>query len=95
MENLRTLTVEKVRRYHREYYTPDNTILILTGNVDSEEFFKALDEVEALILKRRDGGDQESQQKMDGEDESRRAGRPWINSSIPPMVMDTPGVYPP
>lgn len=92
MANLRTLTVEKVRRYHREYYTPDNTLLILTGNVDSEEFFKALDEVEALILKRRDGGDQEM---MDGEDENRRVGRPWINSSIPPMIMDTPGVYPP
>ncbi|EED88791.1 hypothetical protein THAPSDRAFT_264188, partial [Thalassiosira pseudonana CCMP1335] len=53
LSNLRTLTVDKVRRYHQEYYTSDNTILILTGNVDSDDFFKALDEVEALVLKRR------------------------------------------
>ena len=52
MANLRTLTVDKVRRYHEEYYTSDNTLLILTGNVQKEDFFKALDEVEALVLKR-------------------------------------------
>ena len=96
MSNLRTLTVEKVRRYHREYYTPDNTLLVLTGNVQGEEFFRALDEVEALILKRRE---EAAGQKQDDiisaeEKEGYRVGRPWIDSPIPPMALGT-GVYPP
>eukprot|EP00585_Thalassiosira_rotula_P009211 CAMPEP_0196156868 /NCGR_PEP_ID=MMETSP0910-20130528/43039_1 /TAXON_ID=49265 /ORGANISM="Thalassiosira rotula, Strain GSO102" /LENGTH=73 /DNA_ID=CAMNT_0041421421 /DNA_START=36 /DNA_END=254 /DNA_ORIENTATION=+ len=52
MANLRTLDVNTVRRFHEEYYTSDNVILILTGNVQSADFFRALDEVEALVLKR-------------------------------------------
>ena len=91
MENLRSLTVEKVRRYHREYYTPDNTVLVLTGNVEGEEFFRALDEVEALILKRNEEG---GQQQLQEEKEGCRVGRPWIDSPIPPMVVGE-GVYPP
>jgi len=95
MENLRTLTVDKVRRYHREYYTPDNTILVLTGNVEGEEFFKALDEVEALILKRREEGQQQNGGGVSAEEkEGYRVGRPWIDSPIPPMVVGK-GVYPP
>jgi Zn-dependent M16 (insulinase) family peptidase len=92
MENLRSLTVEKVRRYHREYYTPDNTVLVLTGNVEGEEFFRALDEVEALILKRNEEGG--GQQQLQEEKEGCRVGRPWIDSPIPPMVVGE-GVYPP
>ena len=90
MANLRTLTVDKVRRYHEEYYTPDNTILILTGNVQSEEFFQALDEVEALILKR------QPERKIE-ERPGARVGRPWVQSTVPPMVADASivGVYPP
>lgn len=90
MSNLRTLDVDKVRRYHEEYYTPDNTILILTGNVKAEDFFGALDEVEALILKR-----QPERKVVDRP--GARAGRPWINSSIPDMVVaeNAVGVYPP
>jgi len=98
MENLRNLTVDKVRRYHREYYTPDNTILVLTGNVEGEEFFKALDEVEALILKRREGqmqnGVVNNSAAKEKEKEGYRVGRPWIDSPIPPMVVGE-GVYPP
>lgn len=87
MANLRTLTVDKVRRYHEEYYTPDNTILILTGNVQSEDFFKALDEVEALIIKR------QPSMKVDDRPGS-RVGRPWVKSTIPPMAEQV-GVFPP
>lgn len=91
MANLRTLTADKVRRYHEEYYTPDNTILILTGNVQSEDFFKALDEIEALVLKR------QPERKVEDRPGC-RVGRPWIQSNIPPMVADIEkivGVYPP
>ena len=97
MSNLRTLTVDKVRRYHEEYYTPDNTILILTGNVKEEDFFNALDEVEALILQRRGesavngGGDGSSSSSSS----SSRVGRPWVASPLPTMNENTPGVYPP
>ena len=31
MANLRTLTVDTVRRYHSEYYTADNCLLIFSG----------------------------------------------------------------
>jgi len=89
MANLRKLTVDKVRRYHEEYYTPDNTVLILTGNVESDDFFRALDEVEALILKR------QPEKKVENRPGS-RVGRPWIQSPIPPFVADgVVGVYPP
>lgn len=90
LANLRTLDIHKIRRYHREYYRSDNTLLLVTGNVDGEAFFTKLDEVEALVLKRRaegipDTGDVE------------RVGRPWINSHVPPMESNNVvvGVYPP
>ena len=91
MKNLRSLTVDKVRRYHEEYYTADNCILILTGNVESDDFFKALDEVEALVLKR-----QSSSSVKEGATSSRN-GRPWVNSPVPKMVFEENkvGVYPP
>lgn len=33
VENLRKLTNEAVKAYHREYYRPDNLCIILTGQV--------------------------------------------------------------
>ena len=100
MANLRSLTVDKVRRYHQEYYTPDNIILIVTGNVSNRDFFVALDEVEALILKRQ----LEKEMQLDcsvtcgigAGGSSSRIGRPWIHSIVPPMVSNGKvGVYPP
>ncbi|KAL3776496.1 hypothetical protein HJC23_013239 [Cyclotella cryptica] len=88
MANLRTLSIEKIRRYHREYYRSDNTLLLVTGNVESEEFFNKLDEVEALVLKRR------AETSCNDEDVS-RIGRPWINSFVPLMDPNRIGVYPP
>lgn len=89
MANLRTLDVNTVRRFHKEYYTSDNCILIMTGNVPSEDFFAALDEVEDLVLKRRCAAKEVR--------EGSRAGRPWVRSYVPPMVFQDGlvGVYPP
>jgi Zn-dependent M16 (insulinase) family peptidase len=42
LPNLRTLTVEKVREYHRSFYRPQNLCLIITGKVDHEELFSVL-----------------------------------------------------
>eukprot|EP00960_Hanusia_phi_P022131 655544-Hanusia_phi.AAC.1 len=33
MAEIRTLTVEKIRAYHAEYYRPDNMCIIITGKV--------------------------------------------------------------
>jgi Zn-dependent M16 (insulinase) family peptidase len=72
-----------------EYYTLGDCILILTGNVQSKDFFAALDEVEALVLQRKTTTEAEAQ-------DGRRVGRPWIDSAIPPMVADgRVGVFPP
>jgi len=87
--NIRGLTVDKVRRYHSEYYSPDNALILLSGNVQKEDFFAALDEVEALILKRR-------QITPVITTTMTRVGRPWITSPIPSMIADgRVGVYPP
>ncbi len=99
MTNLRSLTVDKVRRYHREYYTADNIIFIVTGNVSKEDFFMALDEVETHILKRQLEIEMQNDCRGNGNGDgvfiSSRVGRPWINSIVPPMVSDGKmGVYP-
>lgn len=33
MKDIRTLTVEKIRAYHKEYYRPDNMCVCITGKV--------------------------------------------------------------
>ncbi|KAI9272698.1 Metalloenzyme, LuxS/M16 peptidase-like protein [Phascolomyces articulosus] len=50
MERLRELSVEKIRKYHRDYYRPDNLCLIITGTVNHEKVLKALEPVEQSIL---------------------------------------------
>jgi hypothetical protein len=52
MENLRSLTAEKVRQYHRQFYRPDNLCLIITGMVSPQKVFEALRPVEDKIVKK-------------------------------------------
>ncbi len=40
----------QVRSYHRSYYRPDNLCLIVTGQVEAEQLFKALAPFEEKIL---------------------------------------------
>lgn len=47
-----------------------------------------MDEVEALVLKRKSEG-------IPNTDDCGRVGRPWVNSYIPPMESNVVGVYPP
>lgn len=42
--NLRELTNDKVRRYHAEFYRPDNLCVIVTGCVDPEPLLSVLDD---------------------------------------------------
>jgi hypothetical protein len=94
--NIRALTVDKVRRYHEEYYSPDNALLVLSGNVKSEDFFGALDKVEALVLDRRRLAAEKGADILPVRGGGRRVGRPWVRSPVPPMIADGKiGVYPP
>ena len=43
-------TIEKVRAYHKKYYRPDNMFLTITGNVEPQNLFAALEPIEQKIL---------------------------------------------
>lgn len=50
MKNLReSCSHEKVKNYHRDFYRADNLCLIITGNVDAEDVFKAIKPFEDKI----------------------------------------------
>ncbi|PWY86141.1 hypothetical protein BO70DRAFT_351755 [Aspergillus heteromorphus CBS 117.55] len=50
MEQLRVLTAERIRAFHREMYQPKNLCLIITGEVDHENMLETLDKFEDTIL---------------------------------------------
>ncbi|CAI2171216.1 5030_t:CDS:10 [Funneliformis geosporum] len=55
MEKLRTLSVETIRQYHKDYYRPENLCLIITGNISHSELFKALDPIDKRISEKTKG----------------------------------------
>ena len=50
MEQLRVLTAERIRAFHREMYQPRNLCLIITGEVDHQNMLETLDKFEDTIL---------------------------------------------
>lgn len=50
MEQLRVLTAERIREFHREMYQPKNLRLVLIGEVDHSDLLEILDEFERGIL---------------------------------------------
>ena len=50
MEQLRVLTAERIREFHREMYQPKNLCLVITGEVDQNNLLDILDKVEETIL---------------------------------------------
>ncbi|KAK2753578.1 hypothetical protein FQN54_007355 [Arachnomyces sp. PD_36] len=50
MEQLRVLTAERIREFHREMYQPKNLCLVITGEVDHENMLDILDNFEGTIL---------------------------------------------
>lgn len=51
LKNLRERTShEKVKKYHKEFYRPENLCLIICGDVKHDEVFQALAPVEKKIL---------------------------------------------
>jgi Zn-dependent M16 (insulinase) family peptidase len=50
MEQLRVLTADRIREFHREMYQPKNLSLVLIGEIDQPELLQILDEFEATIM---------------------------------------------
>ncbi|KAL4949336.1 Metalloenzyme, LuxS/M16 peptidase-like protein [Aspergillus filifer] len=50
MEQLRVLTADRIRAFHREMYQPKNLCLIITGEVDHADMLEQLDRFEDTIL---------------------------------------------
>lgn len=40
----------QIRHYHREFYRPENLHIIITGQVEAEDVFAALESVQQKIL---------------------------------------------
>lgn len=50
MEQLRVLTADRIRAFHREMYQPKNLCLILVGEIDQDNMLEILDTFETSIL---------------------------------------------
>ncbi|KAK2748301.1 hypothetical protein FQN57_000959 [Myotisia sp. PD_48] len=50
MEQLRVLTSNRIREFHREMYQPKNLCLVITGEVDHSSLIRVLDTFEDTIL---------------------------------------------
>jgi len=71
MKNLRESTNnEKIRKFHGDFYRPENLHIIVTGQVQPSEIFAALEPVEKKILQKGERGE---------------FTRPW-SSSVPPLI---------
>ncbi|KAI9478470.1 MAG: Metalloenzyme, LuxS/M16 peptidase-like protein [Benjaminiella poitrasii] len=52
IENLRTLEIESIRQYHRQFYRPDNLLIVVTGKIDQVDFLSTLEQIDKSILER-------------------------------------------
>ncbi|KAF2480705.1 Metalloenzyme, LuxS/M16 peptidase-like protein [Neohortaea acidophila] len=50
MEQLRVLTADRIRQFHKEMYQPKNLCLVLTGEVNHPQLLHILDQFEDTIL---------------------------------------------
>ncbi|RDL41373.1 Zinc metalloprotease-like protein [Venustampulla echinocandica] len=76
MENLRVLTADRIREFHKEMYQPKNLCLVLVGEVDQENLLQILDEFEDGILNDIPSPDTPFK-------------RPWVESPQPPVLKQT------
>lgn len=52
LKNLRqNTTIENIREYHKHFYRPDNANIIITGSVEPENVFEALEAIEDKMLR--------------------------------------------
>jgi Zn-dependent M16 (insulinase) family peptidase len=76
MEQLRILTAERIREFHREMYQPKNLCVAIFGEADHMELLTILDEFETSIMK-----------DIPSPDAPFR--RPWIESVLTPDLKKT------
>ena len=72
MADIRTLTVEQIRQYHKDYYRPDNMFIIVTGTCSTADVLTAVDKMRHKI----------------SDDERRvstRQPRPFFVHPVPPL----------
>lgn len=50
MEQLRVLTADRIREFHREMYQPKNLCLVLIGEINHDELLQILDDFEPTVL---------------------------------------------
>lgn len=54
LANLRSSTsIQKVRRYHQQFYRPENLVLTITGRIDEQQLFTTLRKTEEKVLRKR------------------------------------------
>ena len=54
LENMRnSTTMEKVRKYHKQFYKPENLILTITGRIEEDQLFEAIRHIEEKVVSRR------------------------------------------
>ncbi|KAF2222164.1 putative zinc metalloprotease [Elsinoe ampelina] len=76
MENLRVLTADRIRAFHKEMYQPKNLSLVLLGQIDQQQLLRILDEFEETIL--------DDVPPLDAPFK-----RPWVDSSKTPALTGT------
>ncbi len=42
--------MEKIRAYHKKFYRPENLYLTITGNIQPEQVFDAIEKVSSIFL---------------------------------------------
>ncbi|KAL9587376.1 MAG: hypothetical protein Q9212_000303 [Teloschistes hypoglaucus] len=50
MEQLRVLTADRIREFHRDMYQPKNLCLVIVGDVDHADLLRILDSFESTII---------------------------------------------
>ncbi|KAK4982568.1 hypothetical protein LTR50_007682 [Elasticomyces elasticus] len=76
MEQLRVLTADRIRQFHREMYQPKNLCLVLIGEIDHDELLQILDNFETSILDDIPPPDAPFK-------------RPWVESTPTPKLKET------
>ncbi|CAG9812208.1 unnamed protein product [Chironomus riparius] len=55
MKNIReSLSIEKIRDYHKKFYRAENFAIIICGQVEIEEIAKSIDSIEKKVIARKD-----------------------------------------
>jgi Zn-dependent M16 (insulinase) family peptidase len=75
-KELRSLTAERIRAFHREMYQPKNLRVIITGEVDHKELLRLLDDFETTI-------------EADVPSLDSPFTRPWVASGSTPSLTET------